>query len=214
MSPEFARRTDPVFAYVLNLLERVGRGENPAPREEQTRVRRSLDAAEAALGQTDQWMLAKYALVAWVDEVLIEAPWDGRQWWEENTLEWELFQTADAYEKFYDKAGEAAKLNPAKRDALEVFYVAAVLGFRGLYRDGSGAAAEQFGLPPDQESWARETAQAIHLGQGRPPLAAAGRCLYGAAPLESRFSFVGVALIGLILAVALSVVLWLIVTPS
>ena len=57
MSPEFAKQVDPVFLYVLQLLERIGRGENPAPREEQTRVRRCLDAAEAALGQTDQWML-------------------------------------------------------------------------------------------------------------------------------------------------------------
>ncbi|OHB78771.1 MAG: hypothetical protein A2W31_01450 [Planctomycetes bacterium RBG_16_64_10] len=213
MTPEFAKRIDPVFLRVLDLLDRLSRGQNPPPRDEQTQIRRCLDAAEAALGQTDEWLLAKYALVAWVDEVLIEAPWEGRTWWEQNALEWELFQTADAYEKYFDKAVEASRLPAAKRDALEVFYVGVVLGFRGLYRDPSGAAAEQAGLPSNLESWARETAQAILLGLGRPSIPRGDRSVQGAPPLEARFTFVGVTLIGVILAVA-AVIVGLVKTAS
>ena len=63
-----------------------------------------------------------------------------------------------------------------RRDALEVFYVCVVLGFRGLYAMPEAAfLAEQLGLPPDLESWAARTAKMITLGQGRPPFLAAPR---------------------------------------
>ena len=38
------------------------------------------------MGQSVDWQLAKYALVAWIDEMLIlDAPWDGRSQWNEVT---------------------------------------------------------------------------------------------------------------------------------
>ena len=75
MTPEFARAVDPVFLYVINLLERVGSDEAVSAPEERVRIRAELDRAEALLGQSRDWELAKYALVTWIDEVLIEAPW-------------------------------------------------------------------------------------------------------------------------------------------
>ena len=98
------------------------------------RIRSRLDHAEAQLGRTPDWLLAKYALVAWIDEMLIvDAPWRDRDWWNENKLEWEIFQTNSRYDLFYKKAKEAFAL--PQKDALETFYVCVVLGFRGLYRD-------------------------------------------------------------------------------
>jgi hypothetical protein len=71
------------------------------------------------------------------------------------------------------KGKEAASL--ASKDALEVFYVGVVLGFRGLYRDPTAAAilAEPRGLPLDLETWAKQTSMAIQLGQGRPQISEA-----------------------------------------
>jgi type VI secretion system protein ImpK len=71
------------------------------------------------------------------------------------------------------------------RDALEVYYVCVVLGFRGFYQDPDMAAiiAETHGLPPDLESWAKQTAMSIRLGQGRPRLAGPSREIHGAPPL-------------------------------
>ena len=171
MTPEFAKAVDPVFLHVLGLLERIG------PRRASIARTRSgcasaawLDQAEGRLGARSRLAdLAKYALVSWIDEVLIEAPWEGREL-VEGTTRWsrECFNTQDRSEQFYLKAKEASGL--PQKDALEVFYVCVVLGFRGLYRDPVAAAAlaEPLQLPPDLETWARQTSMAIQLRPGPP----------------------------------------------
>jgi type VI secretion system protein ImpK len=204
MTPEFAQAVDRVFLQVLGLLDRIGRGENPSPDEERMRIRGWLDQAEAHLGQSKDWQLAKYALVAWVDDVLIEAPWDGRKMWKEKALEVEIFNTRLREKQFYDKAVEASSL--ARKDALEVFYVCVILGFRGIYRDPAKAAAVVAALggaaelPTDLETWARQTAMAIRLGQGLKAIGEGGNPVEGAPPLEGPFMLVWAVLTGVILA--------------
>jgi type VI secretion system protein ImpK len=99
------------------------------------------------------------------------------------------------------KAKEASSLR--RKDALEVYYVCVVMGFRGLYRDLNRAAAfsEALGLPPDLDTWARQTAMAIQLKLGRPPISEATVSIEGAPPLDGPFSFIWAALAGLILTV-------------
>ena len=210
MTPKFAEAVDPVFLQVLGLLDRIGRDQNPSPQEERLKIRGWLDQAQAILGQSQDWQFAKYALVAWIDEVLIEAPWEGRGWWNENALEVDLFNTRLCNEQFYVKAKEASALS--RRDALEVFYGCVVLGFRGLYRDPMAAAvlAEPRGLPPDLETWARQTAMAIQLGQGRPPIADSSVAGEGAPPLEGPFLLIASALGGVVLAALNVIVAWMV----
>ena len=200
MTPKFSEAVDPIFLHVLRLLERIDRGETPSAKDERQHIRGWIDQAEALLGQGQDWQLAKYALVAWIDEVLIEADWDGRSWWNENALEQEIFSGRRAYHQFYIKAKEASAL--PRRDALEVFYVCVVLGFRGLYRDPVEAAAESAShdLPGDLESWARQTSVAIKLGQGLPPITDKGLMPGGAPALESQAFFLAYVLTGVILA--------------
>ena len=201
MTPNFAAAVDPVFLQVLGLLERISANQNPVPAEERTVIKNCLRNAEAALGQKQEWELAKYALVAWIDDLLIEAPWDGRLWWKENALEVELFNTRERATLFYAKAKEAAAMT--RRDALEVFYVCVVLGFRGLYRDQAATfLADQLGLSPTLESWASQAAKSIQLGQGRPPINEAPRPGEGAPPLEAKYQLVGTVLLGIVLAAA------------
>jgi type VI secretion system protein ImpK len=185
MTPKFSKAVDPIFTHVLGLLERIEGGENPSYKEERLRIRGWLDQAEGQLGHGPDWQLTKYALVSWIDDLLIiDAPWEGRGWWKENALEVEIFNTRLRHEQFYLKAREAASL--PQKDALEVFYLCVVLGFRGLYRDPMAAAAlaEPRQLPPDLESWAKQTGMAIQLGQGRPPISDASQPIHGAPPLE------------------------------
>ena len=201
MTPEFAKAVDPVFLHVLNLLERIHRGDAVSAEEERSRIRNRLDQAEAALGQREDWQLAKYALVSWIDEVLIEAPWEDRLWVKEHTLEWEEFNSQDCAELFYVRAREASALK--QRDALEVFYLCVVMGFRGLYRDPDQTAflAEQNELPPDLDTWAKKTAMAIQLGRGIPPLTESRTPIQGAPPLNGPFTLVWSVAAGVILAI-------------
>jgi type VI secretion system protein ImpK len=186
MTPKFAQAVDPIFLHILNLVERIGRDERPAPQDERLRIVALVDQAEAILGGGEEWDLAKYALVSWTDELLLESPWEGRDWWTNNLLEVELFNSRLCNELFYERAREAAAL--ARRDALEVYYVCVVLGFRGLYRDANLAymLTQQHDLPADLDTWARQTSLAIRLGQGRPPLAPPRREILGAPPLSAR----------------------------
>jgi type VI secretion system protein ImpK len=210
MTPEFAAAVDRVFLHVLRLLERIGRGEHPAAEDERLRIRGWIDQAEAQLGEREDWKLAKYALAAWIDDMLIDAPWNSRGWWKENALEVEIFNTRLRNEQFYVKAQEASSL--VRKDALEVFYLGVVLGFRGLYRDPATAAAsaEPRGLPPDLETWARQTAMAIKLGQGRPPISDASRPGEGAPPLEGLSALIWSSLAGVILAGFAVIFAWMV----
>lgn len=186
MTPRFAQAVDPVFLHVLNLLERIGRDERPVAQEERLRIVALLDQAEAIVGAGTEWDLAKYAIISWIDEMLVETPWDGRDWWSNNVLEVELFNTRLCNEQFYVRAQEASTL--ARRDALEVYYVCVVLGFRGLYRDPNLSVmfSAAHGLPPDLDTWARQASLAIRLGQGRPALSPPRREIAGAPPLRTK----------------------------
>jgi type VI secretion system protein ImpK len=201
MTPEFAKAVDPVFLSVLRLLERIGNGENVSVEDERARIKGRLDQAAAMLGQGPDWQIARYALVSWIDEVLIDAPWQYSEWWKEHTLESEDFKTQDRSEQFYLKAKEAAALR--SKDAMEVFYVGVVLGFRGLYRypDRAAALCGPFELAPDLETWAKQTAMAIQLGRGRPPISEASAPIEGAPPLDGRFTLLWAAILATILSV-------------
>lgn len=186
MSPQFAQSVDPIILHVLNLLDRINEGQPAVPEEERVRIRLLIDQGEAIAGATPDWELAKYAIVSWIDEVLTDTPWEGNEWWSNNVLEMELFNTRLCNERFYEQAQEASAL--PNRDALEVYYICVVLGFRGFYVDSdlAGSFAQAYNLPPTLEGWAKQTSLAIRLGQGRPPLAGPRREIAGAPPLKSR----------------------------
>lgn len=186
MTPKHSLAVDPVLLHVLGLIDRITEGQSPNPLDERIRIRALLDQGEAVVGSGREWDLSKYALVSWIDEVLVEANWASREWWSNNVLEMDLFRSRMCSELFFINAKEASTL--ARRDALEVYYVCVVLGFRGLYRDPSLAAmlTQQHALPQNLATWAKQTAMAIRLGQGRPTLAASQRDVNGAPPVKPK----------------------------
>jgi type VI secretion system protein ImpK len=190
MTPNFAQAVDPIFLYVLALLDRISRDAKPIPQEERARIRALIDNAEASLGSGTEWELAKYALTSWIDEMLVDVYWDGREWWSNNVLEVELFNSRQCHEKFFIKAQQASTV--AGRDALEVFYVCVILGFRGLYHelDAGSVIAPSLNLPITVGEWARQTGLSVRLGQGREALSSPGAEIHGAPPLRSRASVV------------------------
>ena len=183
MTPKFAKAVDPIFLCILGLLDRIEKQEKPDPDEERIHIRALIDDADATLGASKQWELAKYAIVSWIDEVLIDAPWESRDWWKNNVLEQQVFMSRKRQQQFFIYAQQASELDG--KDALEVFYVCVILGFRGLYHDPSSgpALATSLGLPSELGVWAKQIALSIRLGQDRPPLSSARREIQGAPPL-------------------------------
>ena len=208
MTPRFAEAVDPIFLYVLHLLERIDDGQAVSPQEEQRLIESLIRQADEMLGlNSAEWHQAKYALVAWIDEMLVDAHvWPGLDWWRENVLEWNLFKTRRCNEMFYVRANES--VNQSAFDALEVYYVCVLLGFRGLYRDPqkSTTLIDRHGLRPDAQSWAIEVSNLIqHFRERRDSSTEFGpdRQIITAKPLWTRVMVV-LPLVFLILLLGLN----------
>lgn len=185
MTPRFAAAADPIFRQGLRLLDRIQRGDVLDPQEEQHLLLGYLEQGRIIAGATHEWDLAEYALVSWLDEMLVDTPWNGQDWWSNNVLERTLYQTRECHERFYLLAAQAAET--ARRDALQIFHDCIVLGFRGLYRQATGATelTRRHGLPPTIAEWLRRTQLSIRVGDHRRPLAGAVRIVQGARPLTA-----------------------------
>lgn len=172
MQPEFAKFVDPIFIAALRLETRIEDQENVIVADERATLIRKFEDADAKFGKSDEWVLAKYALCAWIDERLIGSAWRDSGWWKDNCLEKRFFGTRDCKEEFFTKGVDAEKL--ANKNALEVFFIAVVLGFRGFYGDSdlsySRRLSSSLGLPDTIEEWCRRVAKALHLKQGRPSI--------------------------------------------
>ncbi|MEX0819537.1 MAG: DotU family type IV/VI secretion system protein, partial [Pirellulaceae bacterium] len=77
MTPKHSMAVDPLLLHVLNLLDRIANGDEPNEHEERVRVRALIDQGEAIVGTGQEWDLSKYALVSWIDEMLVDASWRG-----------------------------------------------------------------------------------------------------------------------------------------
>ncbi len=203
MSPEFATAVDPIFLHVLSTMEQVAAHQRVEPRQVQAEVQAKLRGAEERLSQghtREAWELARYALCAWIDDVMINANWDGGGWWENHKLEFQYFKSNEAGTGFFQRAKQAEQL--IQRDAIEVYYVAVILGFRGLFAlPESKFLAQQFGLPNTIEDWTRNTAGLLRFRSEREALSGIPNPVKGAPPLESRFTIVGAAMAMLMLLV-------------
>lgn len=206
MTPRFADAVDPVLIHVFALLERIDGGGEISPAEEKRTLEGLLQRADERLGvQTENWNLAKYAIVSWVDEMLVDAHiWTGQDWWRDNVLEWSTFSSRRCNDLYYVNANTA--LNSDSDDALQMIYICVMLGFRGLYRDArlNRMLIDKHGLPNDLSAWAVEYGNAVGLARQRWNDATAGqecdRTVVPAAPLWKRARIVWPWLLATILA--------------
>ncbi len=160
MREEIAELVHPVVAYALDLRARLDRGEKPDFGAEQAELRSRLKTQNEAqrwpeyAGDGERFLGIRYALTCWVDEVLIDSPWERE--WNERKLEEQLYFTNDRAFRFWQQADVAQARSGT--DALEVFYLCVMLGFRGEgptqpqtltgWRD---AVEEQLTARPEQE---------------------------------------------------------------
>lgn len=192
MTPRFTDAVDPILLHVFSLLERIDGGATISPAEEKRTIEGLIQEADARLAsQGERWELAKYALVTWIDEMMIDAHiWTGQEWWRDNVLEWSIFQSRRCNDLFYVNANKA--FNSASDDALQIIYVCVMLGFRGLYRDPrlNRMLIDKHGLAPDLSKWSGEYASAVGQARQRWNDATAGqeceRSIVTAVPMWKR----------------------------
>jgi type IV/VI secretion system ImpK/VasF family protein len=169
MDPETAELVYPIFRQTLQILERAHRRERLNMRTEQAELRRLFHMPAGAPGtpgdrnRADDFLGVRYPMACWVDEVFIlnpESPWPDE--WANDSMERALFSTAVAATRFWEQAHLAEA--QADFNALEVFYLCVMLGFRGARR----------GDPKWLREWRASVEESIDQGRttewpGKPP---------------------------------------------
>jgi len=207
MQTEFANAVDPIFTAALRLESKIENREPMVFADERTTLILKIEEAELKLGLREEWKLSKYAICGWIDSKLIEIPWQESGWWTNNCLEKKFFGTRDAHEDFFAKAIEAGSL--PNKNALEVFYLAVVLGFRGFYSNSDASYVRQMSqklrIPDTVDAWCREVVRALHLRQGRPNIPGVIQTGDSAKPLNGKSNFILFAMLSsLLVALAIS----------
>lgn len=78
---------------------------------------------------------AQYAMASLADEIFLNLPWKGVDYWKDNLLESRLFGTHDAGDKFFDNLDRFIESrDPLRTDVAEVYLLCLGLGFLGKYR--------------------------------------------------------------------------------
>ena len=77
--------------------------------------------------------VAKFALAAFVDETVLSNNFNLKAEWEKNPLQLEYFGEQLAGDKFFEKLAAMIKQVDVTADAVEIYYVCMLLGFKGRY---------------------------------------------------------------------------------
>ena len=178
MKDEIANVVHAVLAHGLGLRDRLLRGEEPAFETEQAALLGLLlnerearrwpeyggedfvphAGAGSESAPAGPFLGARYALVCWLDEMIIlDTAWGQR--WNESKLEVRLYSTNDRAWKFWDQARLAADRHG---DALGAYFLCVMLGFTGDHGEETGQLAGWIAS-------AREQLRRARKGQWRAP---------------------------------------------
>jgi type VI secretion system protein ImpK len=150
------------FAYVL-LFQQAPDGSRPSPsafRQQVTGLLDALSGSSAAQkippGDLDE---ARFALVAWTDEVANSSGWSARAEWEREPLQLQLFGTRRAGVEFFERL---KKLRPEQAAALEIYFYCLALGFQG---DFVGREGDRMQVVTRTQEKLRRVGRALELSR-------------------------------------------------
>ncbi len=90
----------------------------------------------AAVGPSSLFIQeAQYLFVAMADEVMISHAWQGSDYWRQNCLETQIFQTQIAGERIFLNIDSLLKTHdPLQRELARIYLLSLALGFQGRFR--------------------------------------------------------------------------------
>jgi type VI secretion system protein ImpK len=137
VTPALSDLCGDLLAFALQLKRSSDPGDAEIMRQKIDEQFRALEtkARQADVPQEDVQQ-AKYAIAAFIDEMILTSSWAIKESWADKPLQLAYFNDFSAGEEFYNKIDT---LRGAKRNAvLEVYYLCLALGFRGKYVDLQG----------------------------------------------------------------------------
>jgi len=135
--PTLADLCGDLLAFALQLKRSKDPGDAEAMRLKVDEQFRALEtkSRQADVPQEDVQQ-AKYAICAFVDEMILTSSWGLKESWADKPLQLAYFNDFAAGEEFYNRIDV---LRSAKKNSvLEVYYLCLALGFRGKYVDLQG----------------------------------------------------------------------------
>lgn len=135
------------------------------------RLLAALDAfAREAAAQgvpPDEVEEARFALVAWTDEMVQRTAWSGGEAWHRQLLQLQLYNTNRAGNEFFE---HLARLRPEQNHAREIYFLCLAFGFEGQY---AGMVAELRALMQQQFEMLRAAGRAQSVASTAPVTPAA-----------------------------------------
>lgn len=92
------------------------------------------EQAKASGVPSDAFANARYAVTAFIDEMIINSRWSNRDQWAARPLQYDFFGDYVAGEGFFKRMEAVRHALPLNADLLEVFGLCLILGFEGQYR--------------------------------------------------------------------------------
>src|SRR6516162_2367769 len=137
LAPTLADLCGDLLAFALQLKRSKDPGDAELLRQKIDEQFRALEtrARQSDVPQEDVQQ-AKYAIAAFIDEMILTSSWPLKESWADKPLQLAYFNDFAAGEEFYNKIDTP---RGAKRNSvLEVYYLCLTLGFRGKYVDLQG----------------------------------------------------------------------------
>ncbi|GIX12588.1 MAG: hypothetical protein KatS3mg118_0547 [Paracoccaceae bacterium] len=131
----------PLFALVGRIRNRAQHPDPDALRENVVREIQAFEARAARAGLPQRSIqIARYALCATIDDVVLNTPWGGRSSWTVRSMVGTFHKETVGGERFYELLARLEREPATNRELLEFLYVCLSLGFEGRLRvDPRGA---------------------------------------------------------------------------
>jgi type VI secretion system protein ImpK len=129
-----------VFAFAFQPKGKKDPGTAQEVKEQVMRLFHEYEQAARTAGYgTDAIKNGQYALVAYIDELVLSANFEMKNEWAGSPLQLELFNDFAAGEEFYTKLKTIREAQgPDSREVAGVYFLALTHGFKGMYIDLKG----------------------------------------------------------------------------
>jgi len=122
-----------LIAYTAYFIKSAAR-KQPPYEQVKADILRALNQSDECLKKNlfppDEYDMARFAVCAWVDEVILNSAWQEKDHWKREQLQRLYYRTTDAGEEFFERLNTVGY---HQRDVREVYFLCLALGFMGRY---------------------------------------------------------------------------------
>ncbi|MBU2546856.1 MAG: DotU family type IV/VI secretion system protein [Proteobacteria bacterium] len=133
MKEDFVGLHRDLVAYML-VWARTCEKKQPPHDEVRSRIRSLLEAQQERVTResmnAENYKQGRFAICAWIDEMIMNSGWEHRQDWQKDLLQTEYYRTTNAGEEFFERISH---LQPEQKAVREVYHLCLGLGFKGRY---------------------------------------------------------------------------------